>query len=225
MIIVVFRARLRPDADLAALGRVGERMAELAKSVPGLISYKDYTAEDGENVTVVEFNSEPELIAWREHPEHGQAQERARREFFADYRIQVCRVERSYHFTLGEGRSVETRRSRGSAVHQSRQPPRQTLSARPAGATSDRSTALRSTRKAGPHGGQAREHVGELHHLLRHRPARRAIAVERGVVARQRLCSASARLIASSMPTFMPWPPAGLCTCAASPASSTRPAR
>ena len=41
MIIVVFRARLRPDADMAALGRVGERMAELAKSVPGMISYKD----------------------------------------------------------------------------------------------------------------------------------------------------------------------------------------
>ena len=109
MIIVVFRARLRPDADMAALGRVGERMAELAKSVPGLISYKDYTAQDGENVTVVEFASEPELIAWREQPEHVQAQERARREFFADYRIQVCRVERSYHFVVGEGRSAQTR--------------------------------------------------------------------------------------------------------------------
>jgi len=109
MIIVVFRARLRPDADMAALARVGERMAELAKDVPGLISYKDYTAEDGENVTVVEFASEPQLIAWRDQPEHVQAQERARREFFADYRIQVCRVERSYHFTVGEGRSAQTR--------------------------------------------------------------------------------------------------------------------
>ena len=109
MIIVVFRARLRPDADLAALGRIGERMAELAQGVPGLVSYKDYTAEDGENVTVVEFATEPELIAWRQHPEHVQAQERARREFFSDYRIQVCRVERSYHFTMNDGRSPETR--------------------------------------------------------------------------------------------------------------------
>lgn len=104
MIIVVFRARLRPDADLPALGRIGESMAELAKGTPGLISYKDYTAQDGENVTVVEFASEPELLAWRQHPEHVLAQERARRDFFSDYRIQVCRVERSYHFTLGTGR-------------------------------------------------------------------------------------------------------------------------
>ena len=107
MIIVVFRARLRPDADLAALGRVGERMAELAAQAPGLISYKDYSAEDGENVTVVEFASEPELLAWREHPEHVQAQERARREFFDDYRIAVCRVERSYRFSLAAGRSAD----------------------------------------------------------------------------------------------------------------------
>ena len=104
MIIVVFRARLRPDADLPELGRIGERMAELAKGTLGLISHKDYTAEDGENVTVVEFASEPDLLAWRQHPEHVLAQQRARRDFFSDYRIQVCRVERSYHFELDKGR-------------------------------------------------------------------------------------------------------------------------
>ncbi|HET7528429.1 MAG TPA: antibiotic biosynthesis monooxygenase [Burkholderiaceae bacterium] len=107
MIIVVFRAYVRPDADLPTLGRVAERMAELAKETPGLISYKDYTAEDGENVTVVEFASEPELIAWRQHPEHVLAQERARRDFFSDYHIQVCRVERSYHFAVDKGRFEE----------------------------------------------------------------------------------------------------------------------
>ena len=105
MIIVVFRARLRPGVDMAELGRLGERMAELARSAPGLVSYKDYAADDGENVTVVEFASEPELVAWRQHPEHVQAQERARREFFSDYRIQVCRVERSYRFSIDEGRT------------------------------------------------------------------------------------------------------------------------
>ncbi len=35
-------------------------------------------------------------------------QERGRREFFSDYRIQVCRVERSYRFSPAEGR-VELR--------------------------------------------------------------------------------------------------------------------
>jgi len=72
--------------------------------------WTDYTAGGGENVTVVEFGIRPELLAWRRHPEHVLAQERARRDFFSDYRIQACRVERRYHFTLG-ARRLEDRAS------------------------------------------------------------------------------------------------------------------
>jgi heme-degrading monooxygenase HmoA len=104
MIVTVFRARIRPDADMAALGALGERMHALAIAMPGFVSYKDYTAADGENVTIVEFASEPELLAWRNQKEHQQAQERARSEFFSEYRIQVGRVERDYRFTQAEGR-------------------------------------------------------------------------------------------------------------------------
>ncbi|HEU5295791.1 MAG TPA: antibiotic biosynthesis monooxygenase [Burkholderiaceae bacterium] len=105
MIVTVFRARVRAGADMAALGAVGERMYALATAMPGFVSYKDYAAADGESVTVVEFASEPELLAWRNHPEHRDAQERGRREFFAEYTIQVCRVERGYTFTEAAGRS------------------------------------------------------------------------------------------------------------------------
>jgi len=105
MFVTVFRARLRPGADMTTLGALGERMYALATQMPGFVSYKDYTAEDGESVTVVEFATEPELLAWRNHPEHREAQERGRREFFAEYKIQVCAVERAYAFTLADGRS------------------------------------------------------------------------------------------------------------------------
>jgi heme-degrading monooxygenase HmoA len=103
MMVIVFRARLRPDADMAALAPMGERMHALATAMPGFVSYKDYSAADGENVTVVEFASEPELLAWRNHPEHRDAQERGRREFFAEYKIQICRVERGYTFSVADG--------------------------------------------------------------------------------------------------------------------------
>ena len=108
MFVTVFRARLRPDADMTALGALGERMYALATAMPGFVSYKDFTAPDGESVTIVEFASEPELLAWRNHPEHVAVQERGRREFFSDYQIQACRVERAYRFTIAEGR-VEIR--------------------------------------------------------------------------------------------------------------------
>jgi heme-degrading monooxygenase HmoA len=58
--------------------------------MPGFVSYKDFTAGDGESVSIVEFDSPQTLAAWREHPEHKIAQQRARDEFFAEYRISVC---------------------------------------------------------------------------------------------------------------------------------------
>jgi heme-degrading monooxygenase HmoA len=108
MILTVFRARLRADADSDAAAALNERMVALASAMPGFISYKDYAAEDGENVTIVEFASEAEQLAWRSQAEHRDAQERGRREFFSEYQIQVCRVERAYRFSPTQGR-VEVR--------------------------------------------------------------------------------------------------------------------
>jgi heme-degrading monooxygenase HmoA len=98
MVVIVFRARLKPDVDHGALAEVGQRMYELASSMPGYISYKDFVAEDGENVSVIEFESLETLAAWREHPEHKVVQQRGRDEFFAEYRIQVCAPVRDYRF-------------------------------------------------------------------------------------------------------------------------------
>jgi heme-degrading monooxygenase HmoA len=108
MIVAVFRTRLREDADMAALTALGERMVAGATAMPGFVSYKDYSADDGESLTLVEFASEPELLAWRNDADHRAAQERGRREFFAAYQVQVCRVDRAYRFALDEERSALT---------------------------------------------------------------------------------------------------------------------
>jgi heme-degrading monooxygenase HmoA len=104
MVVIVFRSRLREDADMAALEAMGARMYELASAMPGFISYKDFAAQDGELVTVVEFESLETLAAWRDQPEHRIAQQRGRDEFFAEYHIQVCVVARDYAFDRVRGR-------------------------------------------------------------------------------------------------------------------------
>ncbi len=73
-------------------------MYELASSMRGYVSYKDFAAEDGESAAIVEFESLETLAAWREHPEHKAAQQRGREEFFAEYHIQVCTPVRDYRF-------------------------------------------------------------------------------------------------------------------------------
>lgn len=98
MIVIAFRSRLRDDVDPAELARLGGRMYELATAMPGFVSYKDFTAEDGENVSIVEFESLETLAAWRNHPEHRQAQQRGRDALFSEYHIQVCETVRDYAF-------------------------------------------------------------------------------------------------------------------------------
>ena len=96
MVVIVFRARLKPNVDQEALVRLGQRMYELASTMPGYLSYKDFASEDGENVSIIEFESLETLAAWREQPEHKSAQQRGREEFFSEYHIQVCAPVRDY---------------------------------------------------------------------------------------------------------------------------------
>jgi heme-degrading monooxygenase HmoA len=98
MIVVVFRARWRDGIDLQALEALALRMYELAASMPGFVAYKDFSAADGESVSIVEFTDAESLLAWREHPEHVAAQEQGRREFMAEYSIQVCTLQRTSTF-------------------------------------------------------------------------------------------------------------------------------
>jgi heme-degrading monooxygenase HmoA len=108
MIVISFRSRIRPGCDLQALDRLGTRMYDLASTMPGFVSYQDFTAADGETLTLIEFADRASLAAWRDHPEHRAAQERARLEFFSDYRIQVCEAVRSYRFSAAGGRVEES---------------------------------------------------------------------------------------------------------------------
>jgi heme-degrading monooxygenase HmoA len=97
MIVIVFRSRLLPGVRDEYLALV-DRMAELAAAMPGYISHKGFFADDGERVTVVEFESAEALQGWRMHPEHVEAQRKARKIYYAEYSVQVCEVVRESKF-------------------------------------------------------------------------------------------------------------------------------
>ena len=101
MIITVFRSRLMPGVREEYLVLV-DRMVELAETMPGYISHKGFFAEDGERVTVVEFEHEEGMRAWRMQPEHRAAQKKAREIYYAEYSIQVCNVVRESKFRREE---------------------------------------------------------------------------------------------------------------------------
>ena len=87
--IIVFRSRLRAGVD-DAYGAHAERMYGLAHEMPGFVSAKDFTSDDGERLALIEWDSARELSVWREHGEHVAAQAAGRDRYYASYDLAVC---------------------------------------------------------------------------------------------------------------------------------------
>jgi heme-degrading monooxygenase HmoA len=103
MMVVVFRAHRTPDGLGEEYKHWFERMTELACSMPGYISHKGYVAEDGERLTLFEWESAEALKAWAAHPEHIPVKMLGRQKFYTDYHLQVCELVRESKFERGAG--------------------------------------------------------------------------------------------------------------------------
>ncbi len=107
MIVTVFRSRLKPGVREEYV-TLANRMNELARTMPGYISHKDFYANDGERVAIVEFAHEEGQRAWQTNPEHRAAQKLARERYYTEYHIQVCTLDRESKFRLPEQAATQT---------------------------------------------------------------------------------------------------------------------
>jgi heme-degrading monooxygenase HmoA len=94
-IVTIFRSRLRPE-HAEEYHRLAPQIERLAKSMAGFVAFKSFAAPDGERVSIVEFASEAAHNAWRDHAQHRAAQKLGREKFYAEFRIQVCRIEKDH---------------------------------------------------------------------------------------------------------------------------------
>jgi heme-degrading monooxygenase HmoA len=107
MLITVFRSRLKPGVRYEYATAVA-RMNELAQTMPGYVSHKTFYAEDGERCTIVEFEHEEGLRAWRTNSEHRVAQKMAREKYYTEYHIQVCTLDRESKFAATDKAAAQT---------------------------------------------------------------------------------------------------------------------
>ena len=99
MFLVVFRNRKRADIDYPAYAADAARMEELAAAMPGFVSFKSYTAEDGEVIALSEWASADAALAWRRNAEHAAVQGKGRSDYYQDYTLFTCDAPR-VHPTL-----------------------------------------------------------------------------------------------------------------------------
>src|SRR5215472_16944939 len=71
-VISLFRFRLRnlTPAQREEYSSTAEWLLTIASAMPGFISFRHFTSDDGELLAVVEFASAEALAAWRDHPDH-----------------------------------------------------------------------------------------------------------------------------------------------------------
>jgi heme-degrading monooxygenase HmoA len=97
MVLTVFRSRLLSE-NAEEFGTLADRMLELAQSMPGFVSYKVFRSDDGERCSIIEFETPEELHAWRQHPEHREAQKIGRERFYQSYTLQIGEPDRESRF-------------------------------------------------------------------------------------------------------------------------------
>jgi len=85
--VVVFRARRTPEGAGEEYRHWFLRMSELARKMPGYISHKGYVADDGERLTLFEWESAETLHAWATHPEHIPVKRLGREKFYTACRL------------------------------------------------------------------------------------------------------------------------------------------
>lgn len=97
MLVILFRSKLTETAgdDYATMAA---EMDAHARTFPGFIDVKSFKAEDGERLTVVWWQDEETLKAWRTDARHREAQSHGRKHWYQYYKMDIAQIVRVNNF-------------------------------------------------------------------------------------------------------------------------------
>ncbi len=87
--------------DTNGYAETAERMAALAREMPGYLGMESARGADGMGITVSYWASEEAIAHWKAHAEHAAAQERGKQRWYESYELRVAKVERAYRGPIG----------------------------------------------------------------------------------------------------------------------------
>lgn len=73
------------------------RMLELAKQQEGFLGFE--TAREEVGITVSYWESEQDILKWKQNSEHGIAMNNGKEKWYDNYTVRICKVEREYSFS------------------------------------------------------------------------------------------------------------------------------
>ncbi|MCR2805835.1 antibiotic biosynthesis monooxygenase family protein [Paenibacillus soyae] len=93
---VIFYSK-RTDGD-NGYGSMADRMEELARRQPGFLGVESVRDASGEGITVSYWESLDAISSWKRDEAHQAAQHKGKQEWYKQYKVRICRVEREYGF-------------------------------------------------------------------------------------------------------------------------------
>ena len=96
MYVVIFRSTRTHDHE-TLYAEWSARMSAMVIQIDGYLSHASFRdPSTGEGITVAYFTDEDAVRRWPEFPDHVTAQELGRQRFYAEYRVDVAKIVRSY---------------------------------------------------------------------------------------------------------------------------------
>lgn len=92
---VIFTSTLRENT--VGYSEMADRMEFLARQQPGYLGIDHARSEQG--ITISYWKDLAAIQAWKEHPEHLEAQEKGKSHWYEKYALRICKVEREYFFS------------------------------------------------------------------------------------------------------------------------------
>ena len=92
---VIF-SNLLSDADPDGYGRMAEKMAALAETMPGYIGIESARDAQGFAITVSYWTDEAAMRNWKANAEHAAAQSIGKKRWYSQYKLRVAKIERQY---------------------------------------------------------------------------------------------------------------------------------
>lgn len=79
---------------------MSEAMITEVKKQPGFLGFESACNETG--ITVSYWKDRDSIAAWKGHREHSMAIKRGKEDWYAAYKVRICRVERDYGWSEGK---------------------------------------------------------------------------------------------------------------------------
>lgn len=91
---VIFTSTLKSEAK--GYNEMALKMETLAKQQPGFLGIS--SARNKIGITVSYWETEQAILDWKANLDHLQAQKLGKQAWYASYKVEVAKVERTYHF-------------------------------------------------------------------------------------------------------------------------------